>query len=426
MMHTATFGKQCKEHWGWLLIFSFLLLLPFKLYEVPMGIMALIGLARLARAPRAVRHDPALRLMWLLFFCIWVPMLLSLTDAVNVNRALSTTLSFLRFPLAGIFIIQTLRTPQAWERLWLGVTLLIGFWCVDGLIQLIAGVNLLGHPYDGIRLSGIFYPKLTLGIVLATLSPLYFAGLRRYLGQYRYAWLLAVPLLIVVFFAAQRAAWVVLALATMAYVAYLLYTSTHARRNAPAAAVLALLIAGVIGLWSLEQPGFSSRVSITLQGLSGNYADMNQASSLRLPIWRTALNMATTHWINGVGPRGFRYVYRNYARADDSFLAVNKTPMHPHQMLLEIATETGLFGVLGYALFAWLFIRRMMLCLAAEQRRILFPACLAVLLAMLPINTHLAFYASYWSSITWWLILLALAGYARATDTSQVRVGQIR
>ncbi len=418
MMHTATFGKQCKEHWAWLLIFSFLLLLPFKLYEVPMGIMALIGLARLARAPRAAWQDPALRLMWLLFFCIWVPMLLSLTDAVNVNRALSTTLGFLRFPLAGIFIIQTLRAPQTWERLWLGVILLIGFWCVDGLIQLIAGVNLLGHPYDGTRLSGIFYPKLTLGIVLATLSPLYFAGLRRYLGQYRYAWLLAVPLLIVVFFAAQRAAWVVLALATMVYVAYLLYTSTRARGNAPTAAVLILLIAGATGLWSLEQPGFSSRVSITLKSLSGDYEDVNQASSLRLPIWRTALNMAQAHWINGVGPRGFRYVYRGYASADDPFLASGGPPTHPHQMLIEIATETGVFGVLGYLLFIALFTRRM-LRLAAEQRHLLFPMWLAVLLAMFPINTHMAFYASYWSSITWWLILLALAGYARATENSR-------
>jgi hypothetical protein len=123
-----------------------------------------------------VLGDPGIRLMLTLFACLWLPMVLSLPDAVNFPRALSTTASFLRFPLAGIFIIQTLRAAQTFERLWLGLVWVIGFFCADALFQLIIGFDLFGRPHDGVRLNGVF-SKLTLGTVLAVTAPVYIVSL---------------------------------------------------------------------------------------------------------------------------------------------------------------------------------------------------------------------------------------------------------
>jgi hypothetical protein len=33
----------------------------------------------------------------------------------------------------------------------------------------------------------------------------------------------------------------------------------------------------------------------------------------------------------------------------------------------------------------------------------------AVFVAIMPINAHMAFYASFWSCMTWWLIAISLA-----------------
>ncbi|RJQ49487.1 MAG: O-antigen ligase family protein [Gammaproteobacteria bacterium] len=409
-----------RANYSWLLVLSFLPLLATGGFELATGVMALIGLMRLMRAPRAVLGDPGVRLMLALFACLWLPMVLSLPDAVNFNRALGTTASFLRFPLAGIFIIQTLCATQAFERLWLGLVWVIGFFCADALFQLIAGFDLFGRPYDGIRLNGVF-SKLALGTVLAVTAPVYFEGLRRFYGQYRHVWLAAAPLPMVVFFSASRAAWIMLALSLGIYLFYLWRLNPRARRPyfALRAALMVAAAVGVTALLALQQPSFLARLAQTLQGSSGDYEDMNVASAGRLPIWRTALSVAQAHWINGVGPRGFRYVYTEHAAPDDPLRLSGAT--HPHLLLLEIASETGLIGVAGLVLFFTLALRAIRR-LPSTQRQGLFPWALVVLVALAPWNTHLALYGNYWSSFVWWTLLLALAVWANAARPSRTTV----
>jgi hypothetical protein len=47
-----------------------------------------------------------------------------------------------------------------------------------------------------------------------------------------------------------------------------------------------------------------------------------------------------------------------------------------------------------------------------------FPWILAVFIVMFPLSTNLAFYSSYWASLTWWLLAMAFLstpGRGRAT-----------
>ena len=154
----------------------------------------------------------------------------------------------------------------------------------------------------------------------------------------------------------------------------------------------------------------NARVGQTAGLFSGNYDQANAATSLRLPIWKVAVRVAEDHWINGIGPRGFRYIYPQYGGKDDPFLAVNPTvgPNHPHQLLLEIATETGLIGLIGYVI-ALLYWIRLTLGAARAKKGVALAFMGGVLIAMMPINAHMAFYASFWSCITWWLLMLSLA-----------------
>lgn len=404
-----------RDNYAWLLVLSFLPLLAAGGFEAATAVMALIGLARLVRAPSAALRDPGIRLMLALFACLWLPMAVSLTDAVNFQRALSTTASFLRFPLAGIFIIQTLRETRAFERLWPAIVWVIAFFCADALIQLIAGFDLFGRPYDGVRLNGMF-SKLTLGTVLAVMAPIYFEGLRRFYGRYSYIWLLAALLPIVVFFSASRSAWLMLALSLGAYLVYLWIIGPQMRRFGAAFMAAALLAGAAL---AMQQPAFLERVAQTLHGSSGDYEDMNAASAGRLSIWRTALSVAEAHWLNGVGPRGFRYVYTEHAAPDDPLRDTGAT--HPHQLLLEIAAETGLIGVAGFVLFFVLALRAIWR-LPSAQRRELFPWALAVAATLAPWNAHLALYGNYWSSFLWWTLLLALAVHARGSERSHSMV----
>lgn len=88
--------------------------------------------------------------------------------------------------------------------------------------------------------------------------------------------------------------------------------------------------------------------------------------------------------------------------------------LHAHQIVLEILAETGVLGLLlwlaaaAQAWRAWRFAP-----LPARERAR--PAMLALAVTVFPLNTHLAFYSTFWGGLT--LLLAALyAGSLLARD----------
>lgn len=397
------------KHWRAGLVFSFLFVLPFgQAFEVPLAVMALLGLGRLLASPRSVTREPGVRILFLLFVAIWLPMLASLPDAVNFQRSLSTAMVFLRFPLTGVFIVFALRDEAA--RRWIipagGFLLLI--WAADGLLQLMTGKDVLGFPYNGTRVSGLFHPKLVLGHVLAVASPIVYETIRRHAAKSIWLWLMVAPYLAVIVFTSSRAAWFMAAVAGLLYGLYLWNFHRPSKPSRILAAGLVVILAFAV-LLSL-QPGIRAKFENTAGLFSGNYQKANEATSLRLPIWQTAGRMIADHWINGVGPRGFRYVYPYYAGPNDPFMAKNpeQGPTHPHQIMLEILAETGLIGFAGILVFYSLLLR-FALRLEPERHADALPWLIAATAACFPLNAGLAIYASFWSAIIWWLIALAVA-----------------
>lgn len=391
-----------------LLIAACIFLLPFgRSVELPMTIMAVAGLVRLVRQPREVTADPAVRLLALLFACFWLPMLLALPDAVSFDRALSTTLVFLRFPLMAVYMLHTLRDPASLGRIGLALTAVLGFWTVDALIQLGLGTDLFGFPYDGGRLRGIYYPEHKLGNVMAMLAPVYAAGLVQLSKRWHWAWLALLPYLAVVLLSGSRTSWLMLAFGLLAYGAILFYRASPALRRKALAAILFLGVLAGAGLGL--NPAFQDRLSASAGLLSGDYEQVNQASSLRLPIWQAGLKMFRDHWLNGIGPRGFRNLYPQYAEPGDVWIAKNpkQGPTHPHQMTLEIGVETGAIGLVGLALFWLWWLRRWWAARLGGDPQLPWLAALGV--ALLPLNAGHAFYASFMSGIAFLLLALVVA-----------------
>lgn len=400
---------------GWLLVVSFVLVLPFRhLFELPMLLMALMGLWLLFSQPRAVVTAPVIKPLLVMSACIWVPMLASLPDAVNFSRAAETTLVFLRFPLAAIFAGFALQTMASRRRLLWTLWLALSFSAVCVVFQ-----ALLEHWFklpDGLAGVENFFSSLRgLGFVMAVLSPVYFYWMWRVGQKWRWAWLMLPVYLVDIFLSEKRVAWIMLAVGMIFWAIQLIRVEKVQWRWKPLMALV--LSCGLAIAAAMQLPALHARVEQTAGLFSGNYGQANAATSLRLPIWKVAVRVAQDHWINGIGPRGFRYIYPQYGGKDDPFLATNPDlgPNHPHQLFLEIATETGLIGVIGYfaALVYWL---RLILVAAREKKSRALPLMGAVLVAIMPINAHMAFYASFWSCITWWLIMLGLAFWQFGQD----------
>ena len=406
--HTDSIGSTGRfiiiNH-AWLLVAAALLLLSTEtLSLVPQIMMAALGLYHVSRNPGAIFRDKAIRVLALLYLCLWLPQLASLIGAVNLERSAKIALLYPLYLFCGIFILRELARPGNLSRLSLALLVVVIFWCVDGLIQYATGANLLGYPYQDGMLSGMFYPKLRLGIILAVLVPVALETVRNVNRDSLFPWLLLIPFTVVVLLSGRRSAWLMLIIGLSAYLPLVVLSlSSRARYIITGALCVAVLLAGTV---YFKSPDINRRI-VLLTGMLGSEYQAERATSMRTPIWDTAYNMFQDNWLNGVGPRGFRYAYRTYADEDNYFVRRGQEGQtHPHMVFLEIAVETGMIGLAGFILF---YITILRFWWRGRHSTINGAWTAALLAGTFPLNAHLAFYGSYWSGFLWLLVSCTLA-----------------
>jgi len=400
--------------WPALVVLAVIVLLPLgRTAELPIAIGAVAGIVLLVRSRLDVRNDPSLGLAAMLFACYWIPTLLSAIAPVEPAKTWSTVVSTLRFLPFALFAAYALRRERDSATVAAATGLLVMLWVIDAYVQIATGYS-LGGPAEAERLSGIFGAgNLKLGPVLAVLSPFVLLTARE-----RFGWpglaiafaLLAVPILL----AGSRAAWVM-------YAIVCLLIGWHAtRRKRTFALVLlaiAVLSAAFVAIALRDSHGFGARIERSLLVLRGTTSAVDAASAGRISIWRTALAMTRAHPVTGVGARGFRYAYPNYAAPGDTFVdtASDTGASHAHQIVLEVLSETGVVGLLFWIAGAWLALRAWARADPPARARALAPA-LALVAMCFPVNTHLAFYSAWWGLLFWWLLALYCAALGARED----------
>ncbi|MCA1713639.1 MAG: O-antigen ligase family protein, partial [Gammaproteobacteria bacterium] len=162
------------------------------------------------------------------------------------------------------------------------------------------------------------------------------------------------------------------------------------------------------------------RVVRTTQALAIDDNGVDIALSGRTRIWGAALCMARAHPFNGVGARGFRQAFPACDPQSGKVAAWGEGPtLHAHQIVLEILSETGGFGLLLWLAGGALAWRAWRYGSSAARDRAR-PAMLALAVTVFPLNTHLAFYSTFWGGLV--LLLAALyAGALLARDPVEAR-----
>jgi O-antigen ligase len=369
---------------------------------------------------------PAWALTSILFLGYWLPQAFSAFDAIDPATAWRKTAAGLRYLPFMWLVAIAVATPQRRALTLGGIAVIAAIWTVDALAQAALGTSPLFWSMDQLkwvvsghglcsaqevaaadRLSGVLGPcNLKFGQVLASLSPfLLFAAARR--GRL-WGWGLATAAVgVVLVLAGSRAAW-------LTYALVVVYSGW---RLLGARALMACLAVGLVAAVAV---GFGSaqvreRVARTAMAWEGEGDGVNQALSGRAQIWEAAGCMISEHPVNGVGARGFRDAYPACNPAPQAQEVWGDGPaLHAHQIVLEILAETGVLGLLlwlaavAQAWRAWRFAP-----LAARERAR--PAMLALAVTVFPLNTHLAFYSTFWGGLT--LLLAALyAGSLLAKD----------
>ncbi len=386
---------------------------------------ALYALVRLLltgfRGAGALLSAPAWALTSVLFAAYWLPLPLSAFDAVDPRHALFEALVDLRY-LPFLWLVAAAVADARGRRItFTGLGVIASAWTLDALLQAILGSSPLffgldalkqlvsGHGMCGVpasadagRLSGVLGPcNLKLGIVLASLSPFVLAVAARLHTQRSrtLSWVLAAVLLgIVILLAGSRASWV-----TYGLVLLLSGVSVLGWKRL---AVLFLAGALTVAVLSVSYAPLQERLQRTFAVSEGSEDGMDVALSGRVRIWGAALCMIEHHPFNGIGARGFREAFPACDPDAGQRPAWGSGPaLHAHQLLLEVFSETGVIGLLlwlagvAMALRAWRFA-------TTAARAAARPAMQALLVTIFPLNTHLAFYSTFWGGV--FLLLTAL------------------
>ena len=408
-------------------LLAFVVLLPAEpLYNAPLIALAILGTIRVLTG-RVRLRSPEYRFLCIAFLCIWLPMVASLPDAVNQVESLRKTASLCLYFLAGVYVVGAYRRFRDLDWIMTGAAAVSIFWALDALWQFQTGTDWIGVPYtEGTRLPGMFRTG-RIGYVLASFAPFVFEVVRRLWRRWWWSPVLLIPYLMTIVLAGSRTSWGALAIAIVGYVVYLAISSVRApsrgwgRNSRRIVAVFAsMVLAGVISgyawpdhtdrMWKVVAPRVES-----LEGLwSGDRDQIERAVTWRLSIWMTAVAMLSHHWLNGVGPRGFQFAYRDYNPEMDYYLMNDGThgaATSPHLQLFEIATETGAIGLVGYVTLLLAFFARIR-SLDSESFDSVWPYALTLIVALFPFSGHLGFYGVFSAGLIWWMIIVCASALA--------------
>lgn len=380
----------------------------------PGAILALAGMGILIRHFRAIWAERWMRWMLVLMAALWLPQVLALTGAINFERALRTASTYPLYALSMVPLLWLARqrdvvTPLLYLTLGLSV-----IWSLDGILEFFTGSNILGYPYNGRRVAGLFYPGLSLGIVLAHLLPFVLEASRRLAKKNSTAIFLPALVAIVIVLSGSRAAILMMMISSVGYGIFLSWYYRPRLLTIAAAGAAVVLGLGAT-LW--VSPDTRDRVTVVARIAEMNVEAVDAATSKRGNLWLTAWQVATDDPVLGVGVRGVEPAAHARGYTEREFA-------HVHLYGLEVLVATGLIGLVSYlgAFSALLFA----LIRVAQKHRPLSPlaatAALAVIAAANPINAHWTPYGSYAASVGWIVIGMGLAALVqRGTDASPAR-----
>ena len=369
--------------------------------EAVLSLGALLGFglmlaARFRGGMRVLSHE-AWALTTILFAGYWLPQVLSVPLAVDPAHSAIEAAKDIRYLPFLWLVAMAVATPAGRRIVGLGFAAIVALWTLDGLLQASTDLS-IGGPAHPDRLSGIFgADNLKLGIVLASLSPFLLlpAAKRGVL-----VWMLAAGAIgVVILLAGARAAWLTFGL-VLVITGFQKWGWKRTALGVTVGGVLAVLVAAT------ASDHLGPRVQRSLQALQLQPEGVDFALSGRLVLWQTTAQIIATRPLTGVGADNFQQAYKAIADPDDQFVEWGRAgAFHAHQIVLEVLSETGIVGLLLWIAAAAIAIRAWRYANAEARRRAAAPA-LALAVTVFPLNTHLAFYSTFWGGVT--LLLAAL------------------
>ena len=357
-------------------------------------LMVVVSLLTLISNREAVLSTKGMRKAAMLFACIAVPGLISLLFSVNLDRSVSAVFRFAAYAL-GAWVVLNARIEEGdAKRIMSFLGILLVAWAVDGFVQLLTGVSLLGDPLvelgeEGAIVTGSL--QLGYGATLAILSPFFLEALRRAGGMG--VGILSLPVYAAIVMSGHQSSAVLALFGLAGWATLALRDKEVGAKRQVTGFVISAIIGLLLGVYLSVVTGQVS----TLAEAPPRYQSFLYQSQL----WELSWQAFKDHWLTGVGMRGFG----TYAilSGDISIPGMAET-WHSHLTILEVISETGLIGLIGYGLllhWLWGYVK--------DERMPVAVAGLTSLLAVFPLGTAVGMYSYIGGNLIFLTFVLLIA-----------------
>jgi hypothetical protein len=341
-------------------------------------LMVVVSLLTLVTNRQVILSTPGMKKAAVLFACIAIPGLISLLFSVNLDRGISAVFRFAAYALAAWVVLSVTIEDGDAKRITSFLGILLVAWAVDGFVQLLTGVSLVGDPLvelgeEGAIVTGSL--QLGYGATLASLSPFFLEALRRAGGMG--VGVLSIPVYAAIVMSGHQSS------ALLALIGLAGWTMLALRNKEIGVKrqVTGFVISAIIGLL----------VGVYLSIVTGQVSTLGEAPAryqsffYQSQLWELSWQTFKDNWFTGVGMRGFG----TYLMADAGIAIPGLAETwHPHLVLLEVISETGIVGLMGYALllkYLWGYMQ--------DERIHVAVAGLVALLAVFPLGTAVGMYS---------------------------------
>jgi len=341
-------------------------------------LMVVVSLLTLITNREAILSTPGMKKAAMLFACIALPGLISLLFSVNLDRGISAVFRFAAYALAAWVVLSVKIEEGDAKRIMSFLGILLVAWAIDGFVQLLTGVSLLGDPLvelgeEGAIVTGSL--QLGYGATLAILSPFFLEALRRAGGMG--VGILSLPVYAAIVMSGHQSSAVLALIGLAGWTMLALRNKEVGAKRQVTGFVIAAIIGLLLGVYLSVVTGQVS----TLAEAPARYQSFLYQSQL----WELSWQAFMDHWLTGVGMRGFG----TYALATDaSTIPGLAETWHSHLTILEVISETGLVGLIGYGVL----LRRLWGYFQDERMHVAV-AGLTALLAVFPLGTAVGMYS---------------------------------
>ena len=261
---------------------------------------------------------------------------------------------------------------------------------LDSYIQFFTGINIIGLPKTGVRLSSFFGDELILGSYLSRLFPLLFALYllkEKNQTELYFMSILFILLAGLIYISGERAAFF---LFILSYVFIMIFLEKFTKLKIILSVFFLILI--IVLTFSFKD------VKDRMISSPANTIKKSIFTSEHDSLIRTAYNMFLDKPIFGHGPKMFRVICKDEKYA----VGISPCMTHPHNFYVQLLAETGIIGFsFLFSAFAYVLYcaYRQLKSIVLRQKRYLtnYQVCLlaGILITVWPLTTNGNFFHNW-------------------------------